>query len=190
MDLLARLEELERRMAQMVVRGKIVEVDAAQHAARVEYGPNMTTGWLQWKPVRSGKAIVWWVPEVGEGVTVISEGDLALGEILPGSYHKDFAAPSTDPDVFLVQYGDGSRMAYDRKAHLYTLDLPAGGRVELVAPGGFKLTGDTKIEGALHVTKNIKGDAEISDQVRNMSADRLLYSAHKHGNSPAPDPQQ
>lgn len=190
MDVLQRLEELERRVAQMVVRGKITEVDPIKAVARVQYGPGMTTGWLSWKPIRTGKAIVWWCPEAGEGVTVISEGDLALGEILPGSYHKDFVAPSSDPDLFLIQYGDGGSVSYDRKAHLHRLDLPAGGRAEVVAPGGVKITGDTEIDGTLRVTGDIKGDAEVGDAVRNMSADRALYNSHKHGNSPTPDPQQ
>ncbi|MFG8120390.1 phage baseplate assembly protein V [Pseudomonas aeruginosa] len=189
MDVLQRLEELERRVSQMVVRGKIAEVDPDGHVARVEYGPEMFTGWLQWKPPRTGKAMVWWVPEVGEGVTVISEGDLALGEILPGSYHKDFAAPSTDPDLFLVQFGDGSELSYDRRAHLFRLTL-AGGRMEVTAPAGVKITGDTEIVGTLHVTESIKGDAEIGDKVRNMSADREIYNVHTHGPSPTPDPQQ
>jgi phage baseplate assembly protein V len=190
MDVLQRLEELERRVAQMVVRGTIAEVDPVNVVARVQYGPGMTTGWLPWKPIRTGKAIVWWCPEVGEGATVISEGDLALGEILPGSYHKDFVAPSSDPDLFLVQYGDGGSVSYDRKAHLHRLDLPAGGRAEVVAPGGVKITGDTEIDGTLRVTGDIKGDAEIGDAVRNMSGDRELYNGHKHGNSPTPEPQQ
>ncbi|MEH6353815.1 phage baseplate assembly protein V [Pseudomonas sp. 3JA] len=190
MDVLQRLEELERRVAQMVVRGKIHAVDTANHVAQVEYGPGMVTGWLQWKPLRTGKAIVWWAPEKGEGVTVISEGDLALGEILPGSYHKDFAAPSSDPDLFLIQYGDGGSVSYDRKAHMHRLDLPAGGRAEVVAPGGMKIIADTEIVGSLRVTKDIKGDAEIGDAVRNMSQDRDLYNLHRHGSSPPPEPQQ
>jgi len=190
MDVLQRLEELERRVSQMVVRGKIVEVDPDKHVARVEYGPSMTTGWLQWKPIRTGKAIVWWAPEVGEGVTVISEGDLSLGEILPGSYHKDFAAPSSDPDLFLIQYGDGGSTSYNRKTHMHRLDLPPAGRAEVVALGGVKITGDTEIVGALRVTGNIKGDAEIGDAVRNMSADRELYNQHGHPGGPPPAPQQ
>lgn len=189
MDLLARVEELERRVGQMVVRGKIVDINLDDHTARVEYGPQTTTGWLQWKPLRSGKAIIWWAPELGEGVTVISEGDLSLGEILPGSYHKDFAAPSNDPDLFLIQYGDGGSVSYNRKSHLYRLDVAAGGRAEITASGGLKFTGDTEIVGALHVTGDIKGDGEVGDQIRNMSADRELYNVHLHPDGP-PDSLQ
>jgi phage baseplate assembly protein V len=207
MDVLQRLEELERRVAQMVVRGKIHKVDPAKHVAQVEYGPGLTTGWLQWKPIRTGKAIVWWCPEVGEGVTVISEGDLSLGEILPGSYHKDFAAPSSDPDLFLIEYGDGGSTSYNRKSHLYRLDVAPGGRAEItatggvvmVAPdggvdidataGGVRIKGDTEIVGALRVTKNIKSDAEVLDKVRAMSADRALYNQHAH-TPQGPAPQQ
>lgn len=198
MDVLQRLEELERRMGQMVVRGKISAVDPASGRVKVEYGPNMATGWLEWKPIRTGKAMIWWAPEVGEGATVISEGDLSLGEVLPGSYHKDFSAPSMDPDLFLIQYGDGGSTSYDRKAHMHRLDLPAGGRAEVVAPGGVQITaeggakiiGDTEIVGTLLVTESIKAGGEVGDAVRNMSEDRMIYNGHKHGPSPTPDAQQ
>ncbi|PMN73157.1 phage baseplate assembly protein V [Enterovibrio norvegicus] len=115
-----RLEELERRLAQMVIRGKIHAVDPVKHVARVAYGPRgqqQLTGWLHWKPSRTGKAIVWWCPEIGEGVTVISDGDVSLGEILPGSYHGEFPAPSQDPDEFLIQFGDGSKVSHHRGTH-------------------------------------------------------------------------
>ncbi len=117
--LVQRIEELERRMGQMVIRGKIAEVDPAKHVARVAYGSEgkQLTGWLQWKPSRTGGAITWWCPEVSEGVTVISEGDLALGEILPGSYHAEFPAPSSNPDEYLVCFGDGSRVSHNRSTH-------------------------------------------------------------------------
>jgi phage baseplate assembly protein V len=128
-EVFQRLEELERRVSQMVVRGKVSEVDLVTAKAKVEYGDNLTTGWLPWKPIRTGKAIVWWAPEVGEGVTVISEGDLVLGEIYPGSYQTSFPAPSSDADVFLVEFGDGSKVSHNRQSH--KLDVVNVGDVEI-----------------------------------------------------------
>lgn len=142
-EVFARLEELERRMSQMVVRGKIAEVNPAKALAKVEYGEGLTTGWLTWKPIRSGKAVVWWVPEVGEGVTVISEGDLRLGEIFLGSYHEQFSAPSQDPDVFLVEFGDGSKVSHNRKTGV--LDVINVGDVNLTTQANLAIKCDGNV---------------------------------------------
>lgn len=119
MDILQRLEELERQISQMVIRGKVEQVDYETQRARVRYGSNQLTPWLKWKPLRAGKAIVWWPLEVGEAVTVLSPGDIQLGEILPSSYNADFSAPSTDPDLCIVQFGDGSEVIHNRKTGDY-----------------------------------------------------------------------
>ncbi|KEQ11285.1 hypothetical protein GZ77_26085 [Endozoicomonas montiporae] len=192
-DLRQRLEELERRISQMVVRGTIAEVNPDKHIARVSYGPNLTTGWLQWKPLRTGGAITWWCPSVGEGVTVISDGDLSLGEIIPGSYYGDFPAPSSDPDLHLVRYEDGAEISYHQKDSQLKAVLPDAGKTELVSKGGIKFVGDTEIDGGLHVTKAIKADKDITDHTRSMADDRGIFNGHDHiGNQgkPTSPPQQ
>lgn len=120
MDILQRIEELERQMSQMVIRGKVELIDYDKQRARVRYGENQLTPWLKWKPLRAGKAIVWWPLEVGEAVTVLSPGDIQLGEILPSSYNADFSAPSNNPDLCIVQFGDGSEVTHNRKTGDYS----------------------------------------------------------------------
>lgn len=158
-----RLEELERRVGQMVIRGKIAEVDPVKHVARVAYGPQskQRTGWLPWKPIRTGKAITWWCPEVGEGATVISEGDLALGEILPGSYHGDFPAPSNNPDEYLVLFGDGSKVCHDRKTH--QLDVVNVGDVVLTTQQNLTINTDQDM------TVNSTGKVAINSKAKDIS---------------------
>lgn len=153
-ELYQRVEELERRLGQMVVRGKICAVDVQKAVAKVEYGDKQTTAWLTWKPIRSGKAIVWWVPEVGEGVTVISEGDLSLGEIYPGSYHKDFKAPSNDPDLFLVQFGDGSQVSHHRGSH--KLEVINIGDVDIITRQNINVTcsGEARVNAEGNIIAN------------------------------------
>lgn len=152
-NLVLRIEELERRVGQMVIRGKIAEVDPAKHVARVAYGPKgkQLTGWLQWKPMRTGKAITWWCPEVGEGVTVISEGDLALGEILPGSYHAEFPAPSDNPDEYLVHFGDGSKVSHNHSTH----------KLEVVNVGDVNITTQQNITVTSTGTATVNAGGEI-----------------------------
>lgn len=163
-QLIQRIEELERRMGQMVIRGKIAEVDPVKHVARVAYGPQgkQLTGWLQWKPVRTGTAITWWCPEVGEGATVISEGDMALGEILLGSYHGDFPAPSNNPDEYLVLFGDGSKISHDRKTH--KLDVVNVGDVNITTQQNITVTstGTATVDAAKDVMVKCKGKATVN----------------------------
>lgn len=164
-NLMKRVEELERRVAQMVIRGKIHTVDPVKHVARVAYGPRgkqQLTGWLQWKPQRTGKAIVWWVPEIGEGVTVISDGDLTLGEIFPGSYHKDFTAPSQDPNEFLVLFGDGSKVSHNRESH--KLEVVNVGDVDITTHQNITVTstGTATVDSQADVNVKCSGKATVN----------------------------
>lgn len=179
-DVLSRLEELERRVAQMVVRGKVEAVDHGRQRARVGYGSGMVTSWLPWKPIRTGRATVWWSPEVGEGVTVISEGDLRLGEILPGSYHTDMPAPSNDPDLFLIAWGDGSTLSHHRGDKHFGLKVAGPGTATVDAQGGVLIKGATRIVGNVDVEGSIKATGDVSDGRRSMQGDRDIYNQHDH----------
>lgn len=163
-EILERLNDLERQVAQMVIRGVISQADPVKQLVRVTYGSSqkpMITGWLPIKPIRSGKAIVWWFPEVGEGVTVISPGDCCLGEVFPGSYHSQTPAPSDNPDLFLVEFGDGSKVSHDRASN--KLDVVNVGDVEITTQQNLIIntTGD--------VTVNAEKKFAINSTAKNIS---------------------
>lgn len=181
-----RLEALERALAQMVVRGKVVEVDYPTRRAKVRYSKDQVTGWLPFKPLRAGKAIMWWPIEVGEAVTVISPGDLALGEIFPGSYQNDFPAPSDDPDLFLLHFSDDAFISYQRTDKTLVAQLPADGTTTLISKGGITLEGDTQIKGNVTVTGNAHADGDVSDNKSTMQIMRDKYNAHNHSKAVPP----
>lgn len=165
MELDERISELERKFEEFFVRGIIVESNSVERWVIVSYGADenpMTTGRLPVKPFRSGKAIVWWFPEVGEAVTVISPGDLRFGEVFPGSYYSERPAPSDDPDLFLVEFGDGSKVSHHRGTH--KLELINMGDVEATIEGNVTglIKGDVRatVEGS--VTGLVKGDVEAT----------------------------
>lgn len=197
-----RLEALERALAQMVIRGKVEEIDFEKKRARVRYSPEQVTGWLPWKPIRAGKAIIWWPLEVGEAVTVISPGDLSLGEIFPSSYQTTFPAPSDDPDLFLVQFDDQSSLSYQRIDKKLIATLPDGGTTLLTSPGGITLVGDTVIDGNVTITKNTQiygsthsqgnviSDADVSDSKSSMQSMRDTYNGHTNPSSGTLKPPQ
>ncbi len=148
-EILQRINDLERAVSETVVRGKISEIDPNKQLVRVAYGSAekpMLTAWLPVKPLRSGKAIVWWFPEIGEGVTVISPGNLLLGEVYPGSYHGEFPAPSNNPELFLVEFGDGSKVSHDRE----------NGKLTVVN------VGDVEITTQQNLTINTTGNATVN----------------------------
>ncbi len=176
-EILERINELERAVAEMVVRGKISEADPVKQKVRVAYGSAekpMVTAWLPIKPMRSGQAIVWWFPEVGEGVTVISPGNLVMGEVYPGSYHADRPAPSDNPSLFLVEFGDGSKVSHDRE----------NGKLTVVNVGDVEITTQQNltINTTGSATVNAEENVSINSTAKNISLNGgagVVTGAHK-----------
>lgn len=136
MSILDRLEELERKVDQMVVRGVIHSVDHASQRVVVKFDGDQLTAPLEWKPTRSGRVTTWSPPEVGEGVTILSPGDVNLGEVLPGSYHSSMPPPSTSPDEVAMLMPDGTLILYNHAEH--KLSVKVEGDVDLVVTGDVK----------------------------------------------------
>lgn len=158
-----RLTELERKVDQMVVRGVIVETNPKEKWVVVAYGTDdapMKTGKLPVKPLRAGKAIVWWFPEVGEGATVISPGDLRLGEVFPASYYSDRPAPSDDPDLFLVEFGDGSKVSHHRESG--ALDVVNVGDVTATVGGNTTLNCNKAVSVTAAKTVSVTAEGDLA----------------------------
>ena len=87
-------------------------------------------------------------------------------------------APSS-ADIDLIRFNDGAILSYDADAHLLVAQLPAGGKVQLDAPGGVFITGPVSITGAVTITGNvdIDGKATASDDV--IGGGKSL-KGHKH----------
>lgn len=145
MGLAERVSELERKFGQCYVKGKVSAIDPDNRMVRVSYGTKqnpMVTDWLPVVPMRCAKATIWWFPEVGEGARVISPGDLRQGEVYPGRYTAETPAPSKDPDLFLIQFGDGSEIRQQRKDH--RLDIINKGPTYLTSTGKVVIQSDAK----------------------------------------------
>lgn len=146
-----RLERLERMLEQFYVRGTIEEVDCDKCRVRVRYGPDSVSDWIEWKPQRSGLVTIWSPPQVGEGCTVISPGDINLGEVFLGSYHNKMPTPSTNPDETVIVWPDGTQIVYDMKQHKLTVNV--AGEVDV------KVNNDVRVKAGGNVycdASNIK----------------------------------
>ncbi len=143
------VRDLQRRLANMIRRGKIQSVDFSQTPprVRVEYAKGVVTGWLPFVGSRqsvSSKST--WEPlAVGEGVMIFSEsGELSMGVVMPSVPDATNVPPSTSPNEHVTKYSDGTMIKYDRESSRLSLsvvgsvDIKAGSDISIEAVGDMK----------------------------------------------------
>lgn len=145
------VRDLQRRMANMIRRGRVHSVDFEQSPPRVkvEYEKGAVTGWLPWISGReSNKHRTDWEPlAIGEQVIILSEsGELSAGVVLPSLPDATSPVPSTSPDEHVSRYEDGTTFTYNRKTHTLSIDVQ----------------GDAILHTTGNVTANIKGTADVT----------------------------
>jgi phage baseplate assembly protein V len=177
-DILHKLANLIRFGTVQAVAGKRVQVKIG----------GLLTRPIAWVSARAGNTKSWSPPDIGEQVLVLSpNGDLGAAVALGGIFcdANDVPEGATSDNVVLA-FRDGAVLLYDQAAHVLKGTLPAGGRVDVSAPGGFKLTGPVDIDGALtvsqaatfkqtvHASQDITSDADVK-------AGSISLTHHPHG---------
>lgn len=157
------LTELTRRLENLIRAGTIAELDPEKPRCRVKTG-GLLTDWLPFFALRAGEDSDWDPPSVDEQCLVLSpSGNPAHGFVIFGLYSDRFPAPDNVPTRRRRRYRDGAIVDYDTASHTLTATLPAGGKVELIVPGGLKIKGDVDIDGLVNVTKDVvAGEQKIS----------------------------
>jgi hypothetical protein len=111
-DLVARVTELERRLANVVLDGVVEETDHARDHYRVRIdGMNgeMLSPWIARGDEDAGVGSTHRPMKAGQQVRVISrDGELGAGTSLvyPGSYRDAFPQPSQDGEAFVTKIGN------------------------------------------------------------------------------------
>ncbi len=142
------LNDLARRLANIIRLGQIFAVDYEAAKARVKIG-NLETDWLPWITANSGKNKNWNPPEIDEQVIVLSPcGELNQGVILPSLYRG--LAPENSSNIKSITFADGSKISFDKMSG--NLDLNIKGSATI------KVTGNAQIEAA-NIT--LKGDVDL-----------------------------
>lgn len=166
------LREAERRIANLIQFGTVMEVAAAGRA-RVQIGELLTAP-LYWLSPRMKNRRDWHPPAVGEQVLVLCHnGDPAQGVIVASLGSTANPNPSDNPRIFKTVYSDGTFVQIDLDTHemsigcagdvsvnaagnvtvatLASLSATAALSAEVTAPA-IKLTGAVEIAGPLNVT--------------------------------------
>ncbi|WP_273757210.1 phage baseplate assembly protein V [Bartonella sp. MM73XJBT] len=165
------ITDLKRRVANMVVVGKISHVDHKNARYRIKSG-NLVSDWIPDTQARAGKTCSYEGRDVGEQVVVISSsGDLSQGVIV-GSIHTDANQAADKGNIHKTLYPDGTTIEYDDKQNSYVLNLTSGGKFNLTISDGVSIKGDggkleltapegIKIVSESDINLNAKGDISL-----------------------------
>ena len=175
--------DTQRLVGDMIRIGVIASVDFSNPAdplVTVTIG-DLTTSPLPIIMHRAGRVVVWSPPSVGEQCVVLSpEGDTEAGLVLLGLFSKANPAPSTSPDLVMIQFEDGAQLAYDMAAHALTVTLPDGGTAVIDAPGGMPINADLTVKGKMTLQGDLDHDGEIT--TKDVTAQGgIKLTAHGHG---------
>ena len=150
------LNDLGRRLANIIRIGTIFEIDFEAAKARVKIG-DLTTNWLPWVNSNSGANNSWNPPEIDEQVIILSpSGELNQAVILPSLYKNN--ASDELPNIQSVTYKDGSKVSFDHNTGSLALDLQGNINLDIKGSAIIKVAGDANIE-ATNIT--IKGNINL-----------------------------
>ncbi|MCZ2158874.1 phage baseplate assembly protein V [Bartonella sp. 220] len=135
------ITDLKRRVANMVMVGKISHVDHKNARYRVKSG-NLISDWIPDTQARAGKTRSYEGRDVGEQVVVVaSSGDLSQGVIV-GSIHTDAHQAADKGNIHRTIYPDGTILEYDDEQNSYSIHIKSGGKFILTIADGVSLKGD------------------------------------------------
>ncbi len=103
-EIIHRIEELERRLANVARMGRVVEVDAGRGLVRLQVA-GLTTDWLPWT-TQAGEINVFIPPSVGQQMMLVSpSGEPGQGWAVPAGFSNQFAQPHDQPGEMKMTHG-------------------------------------------------------------------------------------
>jgi phage baseplate assembly protein gpV len=138
-EVIYRLEELERRQANVMRMATITQVDAAKGLVRVDAG-GVPTPFLPWTE-HAGDIRSWVPPSVGQQVILFSpSGELGQGWVMRGGFSNAHPQPHAQGGAVKLKIGD--------------TEIEASGDVVKIHATAIELTGEI----LTHNGKNISHD--------------------------------
>jgi phage baseplate assembly protein V len=151
------LSDLLRRLHNLVSIGTVAEVDHAGGRLRATIAGRLT-GRLP-IPALVGRNFRAHVP-MREGTQVLvaaPSGNPANGVVAGVLYTDALPPPERDPNVDVVLFDNGARLAHDIAAQTLSFDLPAGGTIRLsvgatsivITDAGVTIAGNVTVAGSI-----------------------------------------
>ena len=156
---------------------KVDSVDLGAGTLVASAGDVVTHG-IRWLESRSGGTRTWSPPSVGEQIIILCpSGDIAGAIALRGVPSGARPYPG-NTERELIDFADGTVIAYDPAAHLFEI-LAGAGQVKVIAAGGVSIEGPTSIKGDVSIEGDValQGTLSASDDV---VADGKSLKSHRH----------
>lgn len=143
----------------MIRYGKVASIDLAAARCVIATG-DIETQPIRWLELRAGRTRTWSPPTIGEQVLLLCPAGDVEGAIAVRGVVSDAFPPAGDSERELIEFSDGTIIAYDPEQRLFEL-LAGAGRLRLVATGGIDIEGRVAIKGDV----SIVGKVSASDDV-------------------------
>jgi len=199
------LSRLEQRVSNLIRPGVVAEVKNGPPRVKVEYdkdaeGAPVTTGWLCYFEERQGYLQTWNPPKVGEQCVIFSPaGDLRLGKVLLGLNTSTNSPISSDENIHLIKFSDGSTFQFDRSSSSWSISLGSGTatftgatytfNANLVFNGNVEHKGNYIQTGNFTSSGTVAG-AAVKDSTGTLNSLRTTYNGHTHENGDISPPDQ
>lgn len=165
--------------------GIVVAIDEQSCKVRVQF-PDLDDLVSDWLPVLQEFCVgnqAYRLPDLDNQVACLMDANYEAGIVLGAIYSDADPPPVTDANLYHIRFKDGTVIEYDRAGHMLTANVL--GDIEITATGSITSTSPTWTHnGDLVVNGDIQASGEVSDGVRSMAADRLIFNAHKNAGLP------
>lgn len=164
------VSKIKATFTSLIRVGIVTEVDATKARVKVTLPgfENLPTDWLTCITRRTLGVRTSFNYKVNEKVLCLflPFGDMSTGFVL-GSFYDDKNLPAqTNPDVFSIEWEDGTVLSYDQGSSTGSLKIKGGTPALTVSPDGVTIEAKTNIIGATSIT----GTLSVSDAVKLLSA--------------------
>ncbi|MBE3791306.1 phage baseplate assembly protein V [Vibrio parahaemolyticus] len=159
------VSKIKATFTSLIRVGIVTEVDATKARVKVTlpgFG-DLPTDWLTCITRRTLGVRTSFNYKVNEKVLCLflPFGDMSTGFVL-GSFYDDKNLPAqTNPDVFSIEWEDGTVLSYDQSSSTGSLKIKGGTPALTVSPDGVTIEAKTSIIGATSIT----GTLDVSDAV-------------------------
>ncbi|AYO18091.1 phage baseplate assembly protein V [Vibrio owensii] len=159
------VSKIKATFTSLIRVGVITDVDAAKARVKVTLPgfSDLPTDWLTCITKRTLGVRTSFNYKVNEKVLCLflPFGDMSTGFVL-GSFYDDKNLPAqTNPDVFSIEWEDGTVLSYDQGSSTGSLKIKGGTPALTVSPEGITIEAKTSIIGATSIT----GTLDVSDAV-------------------------
>ncbi len=150
------VSKIKATFTSLIRVGIVTEVDATKARVKVNLPGlgDMPTDWLTCLTTRTLGVRTSFNYKTGEKVLCLflPFGDMSTGFVL-GSYYDDKNLPTqTNPDVFSIEWEDGTVLSYDQSSSTGSLKIKGGTPALTVSPDGVTIEAKTYIIGATSIT--------------------------------------